>query len=179
MSVHSCYSADDWAKMTDCKVRVDGAWKQCKSIHANVDGAWKRVWPLVTVTVSSDPVNLPYDSTVSNSYTHYYPQTLTLSVSGEDSAGYTLDTSNIIMICPVITHDDGTKYYQTGWGCQYEHSADNAWTNSGGFYPRSTPAVGTHELGVITSDMHSDTCRSSDFNADIVSNLGAITIYEK
>jgi hypothetical protein len=186
MSVHSCYSADDWAKMTDCKVRVDGAWKQCKSIHANVDGAWKKVWPIVTVTVSSDPVSKAYTSTYGSSsseyYTYYYPQTLTLAVSGEDSAGYTLDTSNTIMICPVTTQDDGTKYYETSKGCEYVYSTDNTWKISGGFYPLGPtqfPAGSTIELAVITSDMNSDTMKSSDFNADVVSNLGAITIYKQ
>lgn len=181
MSVHSCYSADDWAKMANCKVRVDGAWKQCKSIHANVDGAWKKVWPFITVTVSSDPVNLPYDSTYNSSssfYTHYYPQTLTLTVSGDDSASYTLDTSNTIMICPVITQDDGSVYYNTSMGCRYVYSTDNIWKLSGGFYPMSL-GVGTHNLGVITSDMSSDTMTSSDFNADVVSNLGTLTIYKQ
>ena len=186
MSVHSCYSADDWAKMTNCKVRVDGAWKQCKSIHANVDGAWKRVWPLVTVTVSSDPVSKAYTSTYGSTsseyYTYYYPQTLTLTVSGEDSAGYTLGTSNSIMICPVATNDDGTKTYQTARGCQYVYSTDNTWKISGGFYPigpTQFPAGSTIELAVITSDMYSDTMKSSDFDADIVSNLGAITVYKQ
>lgn len=183
MSVHSCYSADDWAKMTNCKVRVDGAWKQCKSIHANVDGAWKRVWPLVTVTVSSDPVNLPYDSTYYSStsssfYTHYYPQTLTLTVSGEDSAGYTLNSSNTVVICPVTTNDDGTVYYNTSMGCQYKYDSGSTWTNTGGFYPMSL-GVGTHNLAVITSDMSSDTVKSSNFDADVVSNLGTITIYKQ
>ena len=186
MSVHSCYSADDWAKMTNCKVRVDGAWKQCKSIHANVDGAWKRVWPLVTVTVSSDPVSKAYTSTYGSTsseyYTYYYPQTLTLTVSGEDSAGYTLGTSNSIMICPVTTNDDGTKTYQTARGCQYVYSTDNTWKISGGFYsigPTQFPAGSTIELAVITSDMRSDTMKSSDFDADVVSNLGTITIYKQ
>ena len=65
MSVHSCNSADDWSTMTDCKVRVDGAWKQCQSIHANVDGAWKKVWP---ETVFLDPF-YPYFASTGNQHT--------------------------------------------------------------------------------------------------------------
>lgn len=44
MSVHSCESADKWETMGDCKVRVDGVWKQCSAIYAYVDGAWHIVW---------------------------------------------------------------------------------------------------------------------------------------
>ena len=65
MSVHSCNSADDWSTMTDCKVRVDGAWKQCTAIHANVGGEWKKVWP---ETVFLDPF-YPYFASTGDQHT--------------------------------------------------------------------------------------------------------------
>lgn len=45
MSV-SYYDADGeaWRNMGNCKVRVDGEWKQVTAVYANVDGVWKLVW---------------------------------------------------------------------------------------------------------------------------------------
>ena len=181
MSVHSCYSADDWAKMTDCKVRVDGAWKQCKSIHANVDGEWKKVWPAVTVTVSSDPLVRVYESpsylvdihaNTDAPYDYYYPSTLTLTVSGDDSASYTLPTGNEIVISAVITQDDGSTKLR--YPCSYTYSADTkTWVRGDGIYEAIDSeafTAGTYEFAVVTSE-------TDDFAADIVSNLGTLTVF--
>lgn len=45
MSV-SYYDADGaaWRTMGNCKVRVDGEWKQVTAVYSNVDGVWKLVW---------------------------------------------------------------------------------------------------------------------------------------
>ncbi len=69
MSVHSCNSSDDWSAMTNCKVRVDGAWKQCKSIHANVDGEWKKMWSALEEQKAFTDPFYPYFASTGNQHT--------------------------------------------------------------------------------------------------------------
>lgn len=58
MSVHYYFADGAWVKMRDCKVRVNGAWKQCEAIYTFRGGYWRMIWPITTVYLSAGSLSL-------------------------------------------------------------------------------------------------------------------------
>ena len=171
MSVHSCNSADDWTTMSDCKVRVDGAWKQCKTIHAYVDGTWKKVWLFLTVTLTSDNVEHEYTDDA-HALASMYPEVITVSdVSGAGASSWVVPDEGELVVAPI--DDDG--YVADKYSVCYKKTSDTTWGNPEQLYPEYLP-VGTHKLVVVTEDLAIRPYSNCFSVETVISNLGTLTV---
>lgn len=173
MSVHSCSSADSWKTMENCKVGVDGEWKQCASIHANVDGSWKKVWPITTITITSDNVENTYTDDW-NAIASLYPQVITVSeVSGDRASDWVVPDNS--QLC--LGYIPSTGYIAEG--VYYEKTSDTTWGNPSMFYPGSI-AVGTYSIGIRIKESSASYHYTMGLDGvTIINKLGTMTIKEE